>query len=243
MGVFAITVMAVVVITLVVLSPLMLNQLESLPGLDWLQLSYIGQTYGAASALLTGLALLGVAGSLLFQVRAIQASREQSSREHHAHLVEMALKDPAYQRCWGDDPEAHASPDDYRQRVYLNLIVSYWERDYLIGALDERAVRHGVAHLFQGEAARHWWADVGSHRVQMARTHRARHFSRVVDDEYKIAVASGPPQVPAEGTSQSLAGKGQQTVLSSDVLKTGSAVLVGALGGLIFSRALQRHIR
>src|SRR5450755_2004474 len=87
----AIIIVGAGIAALVAVSPLALRMIGSLPGMDWARLSNIGQTYGAASALLTGLALIGVAASIVFQVRAIQAGRVQSSREHHAHLVEMAL--------------------------------------------------------------------------------------------------------------------------------------------------------
>src|ERR1035438_6795067 len=45
------------IVALVAVSPLALRMIGSLPGMDWARLSNIGQTYGAASALLTGLAL------------------------------------------------------------------------------------------------------------------------------------------------------------------------------------------
>lgn len=80
------------------------SRLGNLPhstGCTGRSLGDIGQTYGAASALLTGLALIGVVGSMVFQVRAIRVSQEQVTREQHAHLVEMALMDPVYQRAWG----------------------------------------------------------------------------------------------------------------------------------------------
>src|SRR5215469_10209706 len=90
-----------IVLALVAASPLALRSLGSLRDWNWLRLSYIGQTYGAASALLTGLALIGVAGSIIIQARAVNAGRDQSSREHHMHLIEMGLKDPVFQRAWG----------------------------------------------------------------------------------------------------------------------------------------------
>lgn len=103
-GVAVLLLAGVGVLALVAASPLALKSLGSIRGLNWVQLSYIGQTYGAASALLTGLALIGVSSSIILQARAVNASREQSSREHHARLVEMALKDPVYQRAWAADP-------------------------------------------------------------------------------------------------------------------------------------------
>src|SRR5690348_3614764 len=97
------------VLALVTASPLALKSFGTARGLNWARLSYIGQTYGAASALLTTLALSGVAGSIFLQVRAINASREQSSREHHAHLIELSFKDPVFQQAWAWDPSLFTS--------------------------------------------------------------------------------------------------------------------------------------
>lgn len=147
-------------VVLVAVSPLALEGLDSLHRADWIQLSYIGQTYGAASALITGLALIGVICSIVFQSKAIIAGREQSSRQHHAHLVEMALDDPVYQRAWARDPSLFA-PDAFRQRGYLNLIFSHWQRDYQFNGIAEGELRINLANLFRGEAARLWWSDTG----------------------------------------------------------------------------------
>src|ERR1035438_8711837 len=72
----AVLLLAVVaVLALVVASPLALKSLGSLHGLNWFHLSYIGQTYGGASALLTGLALIGVAGRSEEHTSELQALR------------------------------------------------------------------------------------------------------------------------------------------------------------------------
>jgi hypothetical protein len=234
----AVLLLAVVaVLALVVASPLALKSLGSLHGLNWFHLSYIGQTYGGASALLTGLALIGVAGSIVLQARAINASREQSSREHHAHLVEMTFEDPVYQRAWGSDPTLFA-PDAYRQQVYLNLIVSHWQRDYRFNGIAEHALRGSLARLFRGEAARLWWARTGGIRMAGAANRRDKLFCRIVDEEYRKAVSSGPPIVPAQARDTSALAN--HRVATDRLLKAGVAVLIGAVGGAILGRSYRK---
>lgn len=46
----AIAVTAVAAVGLILLSPLLLRQLGGIGGVDWVRLSYIGQTYGTGSA-------------------------------------------------------------------------------------------------------------------------------------------------------------------------------------------------
>ena len=210
--------------------PLILENFNSHRRLNWLQLSYIGQAYSAASSFLTGLALIGVAGSIALQAKAVNAGREQSSRERHARLIEMSLKDPVYQLAWGRDL-ASFTPDVFRQRAYLNLIVSYWQRDYQLNGLAEHGLRHSLSMLFRGEAARLWWTDVGDIRKSTSKNRRDRRFCRIIDEEFRKAVSLGPPVVPAR--MQIAPVYSSDRVATGGLLKTAVAVLFGATAGTI----------
>jgi hypothetical protein len=182
----------------VAISPLALRQLSLLRDINWAQLSNIGQTYGAASALLTGLALIGVAGSMVYQIRAIQVSSEQSIREQHRHLVEMALEDPVYYRCWGDAPEQFPALEGYRQHGYANLIMSFRENWYVLGGLNDSFV-HGLAEsFFHGEVGREYWNRVGNSRLQSSLGRRNKRFHRIIEQEYRKAIIAGPPSIRAQ---------------------------------------------
>jgi hypothetical protein len=226
-----------IVLAIVAASPLALKGLGSLHGWRWWRLSNIGQTYGAASALLTALALIGVAGSIFLQAKEINANREQSSREHHAHLVEMALEDPVYQRCWGIEP-SRLAPDAFRQRSYLNLIVSHWERDYRVNGIAEHTLRGNLAQLFQGEAARQWWADTGDFRKASATSRRDKRVWRIADKEFRKAISSGPPTVAAQAPSTPV--PADHRAARNALLKTGAAVLLGAIGGAILGQSYRK---
>jgi Family of unknown function (DUF6082) len=225
------TLIAVVaaVLALVAASPLALRQLASLRGVQWSQLSTIGQTYGAASALLTGLALIGVVGSMVFQVRAIRVSQEQATREQHARLVEMALTDPVYQRAWGGLYDMYGSSDQYRQHGYINLIVSFWRDHYVLGDFRDHAMHGLAASLFRGEAGRGFWADTRDMRLETAEGGRDRRFCQIMEEEYQKAILAGPPAVKAEASPPEL--HADQRTLHSPVLKNGLILLTGAAGG------------
>lgn len=69
---------------------------------DWLLAANIGQAYGAVSAVLSGLALLGGAWSIRFQVKDHVAMRHQVARTQHFRLLELTLEDPElYIPAWG----------------------------------------------------------------------------------------------------------------------------------------------
>jgi hypothetical protein len=61
-------------LALILLSPLALSWLDTLAGVNWSRLSEIGQTYGAASAILATLAFGGVAVSVFLQAQQIKTS-------------------------------------------------------------------------------------------------------------------------------------------------------------------------
>ncbi len=231
---------AVAVLALVVFSPLALRQLASLRGVHWSQLSSIGQTYGAASALLTGLALIGVVGSIVFQVRAIRISRQQASREQHAHLVELALTDPVYQRAWGGLYDMYGSYDKYRQHGYINLIVSFWRDHYVLGDYQDRAMHGLAASLFRGEAGRTFWADTRDMRLETAEGSRDRRFLHIMEEEYQQAILAGPPAVKAEAPS-SEASADRQVALRSPVIKNGLILLTGVAGGIALEFFVRRR--
>jgi hypothetical protein len=119
-------------VILVAASPLALDFFGGSPD-SWARRGNIGQTYGAAAALLSVLALAGVAVSLGLQARESKANREHASRLIHTDLLKMAMDDPAYLECWGPYSSA-TDPVARRQLMYVNLVLSYWEGRYELGA-------------------------------------------------------------------------------------------------------------
>jgi hypothetical protein len=90
---------AVVTLVAVLLTPLGLQWIGHQPGHDWSLLSDVGQAYGAASAILAALALVGVVASLVLQAREAKASREQALRALHTDLLKMAIDEPEFLEC------------------------------------------------------------------------------------------------------------------------------------------------
>jgi Family of unknown function (DUF6082) len=162
---------------------------------DWAQLSNIGQTYGAVSALLTPLALGGVVASLLYQARDSRNALEQTTRTLQFELIRMELDDPSLMTALGA-PWDLAIPSDsvsIREYLYVQMWVSFWGGNYTNGGMPESAIRHFAAHeLFRSRAGRAYWAAVG--KLQIAHSKGAlNQFFRFLDDEYEKALATGSP--------------------------------------------------
>ncbi len=80
LAIAGVVIAAFVFLALVILSPFALRVLATSFGLNWSNLSNIGQTYGAVSALITALALGGVVVSLLYQARDVGTARSHAIR-------------------------------------------------------------------------------------------------------------------------------------------------------------------
>lgn len=187
----SLTVLALISATaLVLLSPLALRAFgPSGPGSDrdWQRVGNIAQAYGAASALIAGLALAGVGASLFLQARESKANREQGIRTAHTELIRMAMTDPDLMACWGR-LDGDASVTARRQHLYLNLVLSHWEMMFELGTLPEEHLRQGADSVFNTEPGRAFWAASGEARRLASGTRRGRGFHAVVEGRYRAAV-------------------------------------------------------
>lgn len=201
----------------VFLSPLALRWIATDQRVDWSQLSDVGQTYGAASAILAALALGGVAVSLFLQRKESKAAREQALRGLHTDLLRMALDDPEFMECWGIIGES-GDMGWHRQHIYLNLIVSHWQMMWEMNVLTERHLRILARGIFGGSRGLRYWSEARDVRLVAEKGRRAREFHTVVDDEYLIARARG------NATSEDSGSKGDagqpETVVAPDSIGT-----------------------
>ncbi|WP_203990415.1 DUF6082 family protein [Sphaerisporangium rufum] len=174
---------------LVVLSPLAIDAIDD--GGQWSRRSEIGQTYGAAAALLSVLALAAIAFSLVLQAREVKLAREQASRATHNELITMALNDPDYRECWGVF-STERDERSIRQQLYTNLVVSYWQTRFELGTFSETHLRHGAATVFSARPGRVFWRDAREARIRTSQTRKARRFHSILDEEYQKSLATMP---------------------------------------------------
>src|SRR5690349_7054760 len=78
----------------VLFSPILLLRANHLTAQDWGTLSNVGQAYGGVSAILTALALIGVAASLLVQRQQADIARTQAIRAFQLQMLTLCLERP-----------------------------------------------------------------------------------------------------------------------------------------------------
>jgi hypothetical protein len=197
----SIVVLVVSGIFLILISPMGLPLISTEKGINWARLSSIGQTYGAISAVISGVALAGIAVSLFFQARELDLTREQISRNYHFDLIRFSLENPAFISSWGYVPAEGASLDDVRRMGYTNMIVSFWSTSYITRSLGESELRLNFAHMFKGEVGRNYWERSRDEWREPAEDRRRKKFFNIADAEYRKAIAAGPALVSAHSWS------------------------------------------
>jgi Family of unknown function (DUF6082) len=173
------------VVAAILLSPYLLSVIASGEG-NWTTIGNVGQAYGGVSAVLSGLALIGVAGSLGLQRRQIAADRGYRDRERHFELIRIAMAEPdllgVVEPRIAGDPEA-------RRLAYVNLWISFWENSWINGGLTELGLRRMVAAMFEDETTAQWWLRVGSNWGTLEHSKRSRMFVGVVNSEARARLA------------------------------------------------------
>jgi len=158
---------------------------------QWERLSFIGQTYGAASAVVAVLALAGVVVTLGYQARETRRAREETRRNTTADLLRMAMTDPDLDKCWGPVP-LRDDPTTRKQQLYTNMIIAAWELSWEMGATPEHRLRVNANEMFRGQIGRDFWRNAGARRLAGSANRRERRFHEILDEEYRRALADHP---------------------------------------------------
>ncbi|MFF3417477.1 DUF6082 family protein [Streptomyces sp. NPDC002698] len=233
----ALVAVAALALTVVLLSPFVLEEISGSKGVDWNRLSQVGAAYGFTSAIVSALALVGVAVSLGVQNRQARADQVQGIRSYYLELVRLELDDMAlFQPVWGDTDIV--DPYQRKRHVYADLMMNYAWMGFEIGTIRESLLRDMLAGMFTGEAGRHYWNRAHTSWIAGSSGSRVgRRFLAIVGEEHARAVASGPP------THSPIASPPPAAPISgaSPAWRTSVGALIGlgaglALGSLLRSR-------
>lgn len=169
-------------------SPLLLKLLVP-EDARWQQLSAVGETYGAASAILSAFALVAIGFSLFLQAKEMRLSRSAANRAHHLQLMQLQMTHPVLRRGLG-------LPDnglDPRLHIYLNLVMSHWEAAFVLGEMSERVlIAHARNEFFSTSAGGRFWESTRDYRRATADDKAALRFVDAIDDAWRQSRTSGP---------------------------------------------------
>jgi hypothetical protein len=175
--------------TLAILTPALILSLAAVRDpLPWQRLSEAGEAFGAVSAGVSAVALLGVVTSLMIQQQQNRMMEEQTVRQRHFDLVRLTMENPKFLYAWGVRPDAD---DDPELLGFGNLIVSHWLMLWRIRNIDEETLRRNAAGYFAGSVGRDHWQRGGPGWATPDR--RTERFVEIMNDEFRRAVSQGPP--------------------------------------------------
>jgi hypothetical protein len=219
----------VAALSLILASPLLLRQLAGIRGVDWAGLSDVGQTYGAASAILSAVALIGIALSLLVQARQARTERIRITREHHMELLRVILDAPD---VYGPVIGLQARSAIGNQRfLFCTMWMNYAKTGYQMGIITEHDLRGDIlASAFESGPLRDWYI-VARRNWSGEEGPAERRFLRIVDEEYRKALKAGPAKLSRIGDALPRARTTVTPKNRNVIAKTMLGVAIGILLG------------
>jgi hypothetical protein len=160
-------------------------------GFDWAALSEIGQAFGAVSALISAVALVGIAASLRLQRQQTKVAQFQLVSGMRTDLINLALEDPRYLAPWGItiSHDAQAAKD----RAYTSLVFSYVKMAFVVGLLSELELESSARAAFLHSHVRIFWEQARDVYLADATSDRAARFAELMENAYASTVAQELP--------------------------------------------------
>ncbi|MFE7033127.1 DUF6082 family protein [Streptomyces sp. NPDC057621] len=166
-------------------------------GASWRQLSDASQVY---SSLASALALIGVAGSLLYQARQSGIAAHELLRANQRELFVFAVQNPDLLPCYAP-PNPPISEQSFKQIGFVNLILSGLYSSYELGMLSDSGLKHALLSHFRGEIAQQHWEARGTYWTEAAENSGSRvekRFVKIANEAYRESIAEGPPVAPSQ---------------------------------------------
>lgn len=186
----------------VIVSPLLLAIVAAAydpAPLEWIDLANIGQAYSGAAALISTLALVAIAGSLLLQWRQTRLAQIIAIRERHFELAKLGIERPELIPATG----GRSDPAEAVVVSYSNLWIAHWAIQWDLEIMSEAHLRHLARNLFRNAIVRRWWSEQGDD-WSTANGSRRRRFIAILTQECTSAVSSAQLDESCTSNSPSL---------------------------------------
>ena len=155
---------------------------------DLARISNVGQAYGA---LLSAMAMIGIAVALMVQVRAVRITQAQGVRLMQFELMKMLIADLEL-RPLPSNP-GDPSPDQRRRDIFSNLMIKYLEMGYEIGYFPAASLQAELRAQFAvPDIAQYWERARGVYASGLQNSAQLR-FMKLVDQAYDEAMDDGRP--------------------------------------------------
>jgi hypothetical protein len=171
-----------VILLAVLISPLSLSLYLVVGDVDWPAVADVGQAFSMSSAILSGVALVGVAITLRYQAVQTRVAQLEAIRSMHFELSKMVMDDPdKYGKYWGYTAEdAGLAVRD----GYLNQVLNYTKSGFELGVHSADSVRSIASDLFSTAPGRRYWAVKRDGWKRSSNRRIEKRFFAIVDEAY-----------------------------------------------------------
>jgi hypothetical protein len=180
---------------------------------EWSKWSDVGQTFGALSSIIGGLALVVVVASARVQLREMQHHRKELEQQRHplasshaelrrtaeAHhgmlhleILRMSIEDPGLAEVWPQFIPGLPTGRN-RQYLYANIIYQFHWTSVRVGNYTDEQVMASFRYLFTSPVMRDYWRAAEYARTSLEPGSPEFLFAQKVDEvcrEYEAVVAS-----------------------------------------------------
>ncbi|MCU7725079.1 DUF6082 family protein [Actinoplanes sp. KI2] len=204
---------------------------------DWSKLSDVGQSYGAAAAVFSGLAFIGVMFTLFTLNRQSAFQQALSLRSLHFDLLRTVIDHPTYERAMREGHNNDALPLWAYFNLRLQTIYFFWR----CGEVDDANAEAEIGTLMRFGTFAEWWREDGAPLWNAGhQTPSERRFVSMVDEVGHRATR----RTPDCSASVSAGAPGSRPVRQSRIKATGFALAAGAaFGASVASIAASRRGR
>jgi hypothetical protein len=180
-----------------------------------LERSSIGEYFGGASAVFSGLALVLLVVTLLFQQHELRLQRQElslqreeliSSRNElrrsaeadlrglHVQLTQMQMADPSLAEVWNDYPGE--STRALRQNLFANLTFSHYLLVYRWGGITEPEMLAHAQRLISSPVFNRYWTSSRSAKEALPPDSAEGRLFRIFEQAIQEARRRGTPPTP-----------------------------------------------
>ncbi|MCX4814399.1 DUF6082 family protein [Streptomyces sp. NBC_01239] len=177
--------------------------------------SSMGDYFGGASAVFSGLALILLVVTVLFQQHELRLQRQElglqreeliSSRNElrrsaeadlrslHVQLTQMQMADPALAEVWNDYPEE--SPRTLRQNLFANLTFSHYLLVFRWGGITENEMLAHAQRLVSSPVFNRYWDSSRSAKEALPPDSAEGRLFRIFEQAIQEARHRGTPPTP-----------------------------------------------
>jgi len=182
---------------------------------DWSRWSDVGQTFGALSSIISGLALVAVVVAARAQYREMQQNRREMEHQRdslighhmelkraaaanlgrfHLEILKMSIEDPDLAEVW--PPLEPGTPAEMnRKYLYANVIYQFQLRVMLEGEYTDDQIATSLRYLFTSPIMRDYWRAAAFARTSLLAGSRESALAQKIDDvcrEFDAVAKSSP---------------------------------------------------